>query len=119
MSGSSHKCSPSLSSLKETCVKNAKNGAWNDSMHFNFKKFEVDDKAMNGLQVECVREFIGADKQLSLTDAKNACASTRIEYAGISETVMSLYDHVEYQDTKEYDETGKHLIFNSISLNLI
>ena len=88
-------------------------------MHFNFKEFNVNDEAMNGLQVECVREFIGADKQLSLSDAKKACASTRIEYPGVSETVMLLYDHVEYQETKESYETGKTLIFNSISLNLI
>ena len=114
LSGGSPQCSPSLSSLQDTCIKNAEHGAWNDSIHVNFKKFNVNDEAMNGLQVECVREFTGMDKQMSLTDAKKACASTSIEYAGVSETIMSLYDHVEYQDTQEIYETGKHIISDSV-----
>ena len=56
---------------------------------------------MNGLQVGCVREFIGPTKQLSIQGAKEACASTRIEYGGMSETIMSLYDNVEETENEK------------------
>ena len=53
------------------------------------------ENTMNGLQVGCVREFTGPKNELSIQGAKEACASTRIEYGGISETIMSLYDNIE------------------------
>ena len=56
---------------------------------------------MNGLQVGCVREFIGPTNELSIQGAKEACASTRIEYGGMSETIMSLYDNVEETENEK------------------
>ena len=53
------------------------------------------ENTMNGLQVGCVREFTGPKNELSIQGAKEACASTRIEYGGMSETIMSLYDNIE------------------------
>ena len=107
VSGNSPKCSPSLSSLQSACVGNAEKGGWDDSMKMNFIENNDDIEAMNGLQISCTREFIGLENQLSLMEAKEACASTRIEYGGISETAMALYDHVDNDRNEENKETGK------------
>ena len=64
-------------------------------------KNKENENTMNGLQVGCVREFVGPTNELSIQAAKEACASTRIEYGGISETIMSLYDDVEETKTEK------------------
>ena len=64
-------------------------------------KIKENENMMNGLQVGCVREFIGPTNELSIQGAKEACASTRIEYGGMSETIMSLYDNVEETENEK------------------
>ena len=59
------------------------------------------ENTMNGLQVGCVREFVEPANELSIKGAKEACASTRIEYGGISETIMSLHDNVEETENEK------------------
>ena len=68
----------------------------------NFIENNEDIEAMNGLQIGCIREFTGVENQRSLIEAKEACASTMIEYGGISNTTMALYDHIDIDgDSKE------------------
>ena len=67
-------------------------------------KNKENENTMNGLQVECVREFVGPTNALSIQGAKEACASTKIEYGGMSETIMSLYDNVDETETEKSND---------------
>ena len=64
-------------------------------MQMNFIENNEDIEAMNGLQIRCIREFTGVENRRSFIEAEEACASTMIEYGGISNTAMALYDHID------------------------